>query len=157
MTRPAAALAVLCLVAGTGVMSAQRSRGVVRSQLVWVDRTGNKLATVGELADLGNLELSPDNKRVAVAVLNETSGTRDLWLYDLATGGRMRLDSSVADENWLVWSPDGRRVAFNSQRTRGLDLYQTSSRGNDRQELLVADDDGKWPVSWSPTGASFCM
>ena len=67
MIRPAAALAVLCLVAETGVMSAQRSRGVVRSQLVWVDRTGKKLATVGELADLGNLELSPDNKRVAVA------------------------------------------------------------------------------------------
>jgi|KBSMisStaDraftv2_1062788.scaffolds.fasta_scaffold06272_3 Tol biopolymer transport system component len=152
MIRPAAALAVLSLVAGTGVLSAQRSRGVVRSQLVWVDRTGKKLATVGELADLGNLELSPDNKRVAVAVLNETTGTRDLWLYDLATGGRMRLDSNVADENWLVWSPDGRRVAFNSQRARGLDLYQTSSLGNDRQELLVADDDGKWPVSWSPDG-----
>jgi len=152
MIRPAAALAVLCLVAGAGVLTAQRSRGVVRSQLVWVDRTGKKLATVGDLADLGNLELSPDNKRVAVAVLNETSGTRDLWLYDLATGGRMRLDSNVADENWLVWSPDGRRVAFNSQRARGLDLYQTSSLGNDRQELLVADDDGKWPVSWSPDG-----
>jgi len=114
MNRPAAALAVLGLVTGTGVISAQRPRAIVRSQLVWVDRTGKKLATVGELADLGNLELSPDNKRVAVAVLNETSGSRDLWMYDLATGGRTRLDSSVADENWLVWSPDGRRVSFKS-------------------------------------------
>jgi Tol biopolymer transport system component len=147
-----AAIVLFLVAAGIGLGSAQPSRGIVRSQLVWVDRTGKKLATVGELADLGNLELSPDNKRVAVAVLNETSGTRDLWLYDLSTGGRTRLDSNIADENWLVWSPDGRRVAFNSQRTRGLDLYQTSSRGNDPQELLVADDDGKWPVSWSPDG-----
>jgi dipeptidyl aminopeptidase/acylaminoacyl peptidase len=151
MTRLAALLAIGVVICASAIL-AQRPRGVVRSQLVWVDRTGKKLSTVGELADLGNLELSPDNKHVAVAVLNETTGTRDLWIYDLATGDRTRLDSNVADENWLVWSPDGRRVAFNSQRTRGLDLYQTSSRGHDAQELLVADDDGKWPVSWSPDG-----
>jgi len=147
----AASLMAVCIAAGLD-LAAQRPRGVVRSQLVWVDRTGKKLSVVGELADMGNLELSPDNKQVAVAVLNEITGTRDLWLYDVATGSRTRLDANVADENWLIWSPDGRRVAFNSQRTRGLDLYQASPRGDDRQELLVADDDGKWPVSWSADG-----
>ena len=140
------------LLAAVALPAAQRGRQVVRSQLVWVDRAGKKLSTVGDLADLGNLELSPDGKRVAVAVLNETTGTRDLWLYDVATGARTRLDENVADENWLIWSPDGRRVIFNSQRTRGLDLYQTQSRAGERQELLLADDDGKWPVSWSADG-----
>jgi Tol biopolymer transport system component len=135
-----------------GLPAAQRGRQVVRSQLVWVDRAGKKLSTVGDLADLGNLELSPDGKRVAVAVLNETTGMRDLWLYDIATGARSRLDENVADENWLIWSPDGRRVIFNSQRTRGLDLYQTQSRAGERHELLLADEDGKWPVSWSADG-----
>ena len=161
MTRPVAALTALCLVAGMSLVAAQRPRNLpaaqrprnlVRSQLAWVDRTGKKLGVVGDLADLGNLELSPDNKQVAVAVLNETTGTRDLWIYDVATGSRARLDTNVADENWLIWSPDGRRVAFNSQRSRGLDLYQTSARPGERQELLVADDDGKWPVSWSKDG-----
>ncbi len=140
------------LVAAVAVAVAQPARPVVRSQLVWVDRAGARLSTVGDLADLGNLELSPDGKQVAVAVLNETTGKRDLWLYDVANGRRVRLDANVADENWLIWSPDGRRVAFNSQRTRGLDLYQTSSRAGDRQELLLADDEGKWPVSWSADG-----
>jgi Tol biopolymer transport system component len=142
---------IALVLAVAGVAAAQRGRQVVRSQLVWVDRAGKKLGAVGDLADLGNLELSPDNKQVAVAVLNEARGTRDLWLYDVATGGRSRLDANVADENWLIWSPDGRTVAFNSQRTRGLDLYQTSSRGGEAQ-LLLADDDGKWPVSWSADG-----
>jgi dipeptidyl aminopeptidase/acylaminoacyl peptidase len=141
-----------CLLAAAGVLAAQRGRQVVRSQLVWVDRAGKKLSTVGDLADLGNLELSPDGKQVAVAVLNERTGTRDLWLYDIATGARARLDEHVADENWLIWSPDGRRVIFNSQSTRGLDLYQTTSRAGERQELLLADEDGKWPVSWSADG-----
>ena len=140
------------LLSAIGLPAAQRGRQIVRSQLVWVDRAGKKLSAVGELADLGNLELSPDGKRVAVAVLNEATGTRDLWLYDIASGARTRLDENVADENWLIWSPDGGRVIFNSQRTRGLDLYQTRSRAGEPQELLLADDDGKWPVSWSADG-----
>jgi WD40 repeat protein len=143
-------LAGALLLAGTRI-HAQRPRGLVRSQLVWVDRAGKKLSAVGDLADLGNLELSPDNTQVAVAVLNETSGLRDLWIYDVASGRRSRLDASASDENWLIWSPDGRSVAFNSQRTRGLDLYRSSAQGGESQ-LLVADDDGKWPVSWSPDG-----
>jgi Tol biopolymer transport system component len=153
--RLAACVAAGVMAGGLGaavvLSAAQRGREVVRSQLVWVDRAGKKLGAVGDLADLGNLELSPDGRQVAVAVLNEETGRRDLWLYDAATGRRARLDASVADENWLIWSPDGLRVAFNSQRTRGLDLYQTSSRGGEGQ-LLLADDDGKWPVSWSPDG-----
>jgi Tol biopolymer transport system component len=154
MTRPPkpGGAVVAWLVAAAAVVAAQQARPVVRSQLVWVDRAGMRLSAVGDLADLGNLELSPDGRQAAVAVLNETTGTRDLWLYDVANGGRVRLDTNVADENWLIWSPDGRRVAFNSQRTRGLDLYQTSSRAGDRQELLLADDEGKWPVSWSADG-----
>jgi Tol biopolymer transport system component len=147
-----AALLATALLLAAGLTAAQRGRQVVRSQLVWVDRAGKKLSTVGDLADLGNLELSPDGKQVAVAVLNERTGTRDLWLYDIATGARTRLDENVADENWLIWSPDGRRVIFNSQSTRGLDLYQTTSRAGERQELLLADEDGKWPVSWSADG-----
>jgi len=145
-------VAVLAAAALTAIVAAQPARPVVRSQLVWVDRAGKKLGAVGDLADLGNLELSPDGTQVAVAVLNEATGTRDLWLYDVASGRRARLDANVADENWLIWSPDGRRVVFNSQRTRGLDLYQTLSHAGDRQELLLADDDGKWPVSWSADG-----
>jgi dipeptidyl aminopeptidase/acylaminoacyl peptidase len=147
-----AASGLLAAQGDRGIEIAQRPRQLVRSQLVWVDRTGRKVGAIGGLADLGNLELSPDNKQVAVAVLDESRGTRDLWIYDVATGGRARLDDNVADENWLIWSPDGRRVVFNSQRTRGLDLYETTSRVGGRQELLIADDDGKWPVSWSADG-----
>ena len=144
--------AVLAAAALTAIVAAQPARPVVRSQLVWVDRAGRKLSTVGDLADFGNLELSPDGRRVAAAVLNDATGASDLWLYDLADGRRVRLDGNVADENWLIWSPDGQTVAFNSQRTRSLDLYRTSTKAGGREEVLLSDDDAKWPVSWSPDG-----
>jgi Tol biopolymer transport system component len=131
----------------------QARPGVVRSQLAWFDRSGRRSAILGDLADYGNLELSPDGKRVAVAILDQTIGTRDLWFVDAATGARTRFTSDPADENWLIWSPDGRRVAFNSFRPGRLLIYQSPSSGIGKPEVLLADDDeGKWPVSWSPDG-----
>ncbi len=136
---------------------AQLRPTTVRSQLVWVDRAGKKLSTVSGLADFGNLELSPDRKQIAVAVLNDQTGLRELWLYDADGKSRARLDDNLGDENWLIWSPDGKRVVYNSQRTRGLDLYGKDV-GSKLENLLAVDEGrGQWPVSWSPDGKNLLV
>ncbi|MEO8259597.1 MAG: hypothetical protein ABI868_19780 [Acidobacteriota bacterium] len=125
----------------------------VRSQLTWFDRAGKKLGVIGNMADYGNVELSPDGGQIAVAILdNLERGVRDLWMVDAATGRRTAIASSPADENWLIWSRDGRRVIFNSGRNNGLDLYQEPSNGSGAVEPLLVGGDAKWPVSWSPDG-----
>jgi len=135
------------------VVRGQAPLRLVRSQLAWVDRAGARQTTIGALADYGNLELSPDRRQVAVAVLNEATGRREMWLYDSADGHRSRLDANAADENWLVWSPDGKRVVFNSQRARGLDIYGRDVGASAQEQLLAIDEErGQWPVSWSPDG-----
>lgn len=140
------------------LVAAQRAPQIVRSQLVWVDRAGKKLSTVSDLADFGNIELSPDRKQVAAAVLNDQTGVRELWLYDAADGHKSRLDANVADENWLIWSPDGKRIAYNSQRTRGLDLFGRDVGADKREALLAVDEErGQWPVSWSPDGKNLLV
>ena len=125
---------------------------------MWVDRTGKKLSTVTGLADFGNIELSPDRKRIAAAVLNDQTGLRELWVYDAEGKTRERVDNSAgADENWLIWSPDGKRIAYNSQRTRGLDLYGRDV-GSPLENLLAVDEGrGQWPVSWSPDGKNLLI
>jgi Tol biopolymer transport system component len=142
-----------------GVLSAQQAPRLVRSQLVWVDRAGTRQSAIGTLADYGNIELSPDRRQIAAAVLNDATGRRELWLYDAADGRRSRLDANAADENWLVWSPDGKRVVFNSQRSRGLDIYgrdlpagAAGDPGANEQLLAIDEERGQWPVSWSPDG-----
>ena len=125
---------------------------VVRSQLLWLDRSGQQIATLGGLEDYGNLELSPDGNQVAVALMDNREGTRDIWLYDVAEGSRIRFTSNPADENWMIWSPDGSRVVFNRFEGNELSLYETLSDGSGAEELLISDADGKWPVSWSPDG-----
>ena len=82
------------------------------------------------MADYGNVELSPDGTQIAVAILEDPERpVRDLWMIDAATGRRTAFAASPADENWLIWSRDGRRAIFNSGRNGGLDLYQEASNG----------------------------
>jgi Tol biopolymer transport system component len=150
---PGGVKAVATLVVAAGVLNAQPAPRLVRSQLAWVDRSGSRQSTIGTLADYGNIELSPDRRQIAAAVLNDGTGRRELWLYDAGDGHRSRLDASAADENWLVWSPDGKRVVFNSQRTRGLDIYGRDLAAGAQEQLLAIDEErGQWPVSWSSDG-----
>ena len=104
-----------CLVAVVAVplLVQQQPRPQILSRLTWFDRTGMRLGGIGPVADHGNIELSPDGSRVAVAVTDHTRDTRDIWLYDAQTGDRTRFTSEPADENWLIWSRDGRRVVLN--------------------------------------------
>jgi eukaryotic-like serine/threonine-protein kinase len=142
----AAALCVLLLFQATPI----------RSRLEWVDRNGNQITNLGDVADIGNLELSPDGKQVAVTLMDADVGTHDIWLYDTSTGRRTQFTSDPADENWLIWSPDGGRVVFNRFNRSGLNLYLSPADGGS-EELLLSGRDGVWPVSWSPDGQNILV
>ena len=60
------------------------------------------------------MELSPDGKRVAV--FRAVNGNRDIWLTDAARGVPTRFTFDAAYDSWPVWSPDGSRVVFQSNR-----------------------------------------
>ncbi len=99
------------------IFAATGARAPPESTLVWVDRQGGEEPLAGPVDAHAELNLSPDGTQVAVAV--ESSVNRDLWVYDLARGARERLTLDPAVDSTPVWSPDGERVAFLSQRERG--------------------------------------
>ena len=107
---------------------------------------------MGPIADHGNLEISPDGTRVAVAVTDGVRATRDIWIYNFASDERTRFTSDPADENWLIWSPDGSRVLLNSFARDHLSLLEAPSSNAAERTSLLEGDEGKWPVSWSPDG-----
>jgi Tol biopolymer transport system component len=131
---------------------AQSSRQTVLSRLIWFDRGGQRLGAVGPIADHGNIEISPDGTRVAVAVNDSARSTRDIWMYNLGSGERTQFTSEPSDENWLIWSPDGARVLLNSFARDRLTLLEAPASGTSERTPLLAGDEGKWPVSWSPDG-----
>lgn len=56
-------------------------------------------------------------------------------------------------ERLAVWSPDGNRIVFHSDRNTGFyDLYQKSSTGTGNEELLLQSPEQKYPADWSRDG-----
>jgi serine/threonine protein kinase/Tol biopolymer transport system component len=137
-------------VSATGML-AYRS-GSQRRQLVWFDRAGRMLGTVGSIDNnaLANPELSPDGRRVAVD--RTLGGNRDVWLIEVdnAAATRFTFDSNV--DGIPLWSPDGRRIVFLSRRNGFQDLFEKDANGNTAEQMLPANRPGSEPLSWSSDG-----
>ena len=139
-------------VSENGVLAYQTGSARNGSQLAWFDRNGKQLSLLGDVADYGQIQLSPDGKRLALTIVDPQNGNQDIWLYEVARGLRMRYTVDPADERSPVWSPDGSRIVFSSNRKAHFDLYQKSSRGVGNDEPLLESDLEKHPMSWSPDG-----
>src|SRR5437867_8331076 len=68
-------------VSETGVL-VHRSQGREDSQLVWFDRAGRQLATIGPPGTFAVIRLSPDEKRIALQRVDDEKGTYDIWLIE---------------------------------------------------------------------------
>jgi Tol biopolymer transport system component len=95
-------------------------------------------------------DLSADGRRIAVSrtVQNNT----DIWLIDVQRGGATRFTFDAAIDTLAVWSPDGERIAFASQRKGVYDLYLKHSSGAGTDELLLGSPYVKFPEDWSRDG-----
>jgi eukaryotic-like serine/threonine-protein kinase len=133
-----------------GVLAYQTGQAASGSQLTWFDRTGKQIGVLGDTRYSGDLELSPDQKRASVTSPSQAGA--DIWLYDVARGLPTRFTFGPAVAESSIWSPDGSRIVFTSNRKGHYDLYQKASSGAGTEEVLVEDNLDKFPLSWSPDG-----
>ncbi len=127
--------------------------GETKKELAWFDQAGRRLGSLGSASDLPDPSLSPDGKRVALARPDARSGASDIWVVEVSRGVGSRLTLDRADERLPIWSPDGTRIVFNSNRNGPEDLYQKDSTGTGREELLYKSDVAhKHPLDWSSDG-----
>jgi eukaryotic-like serine/threonine-protein kinase len=118
-------------------------------QLMWFDRSGREIGKVGDSdRAVPSLSMSADGRRLCVS--RGVNGNPDIWMLDLTRGVLSRLTFDPATEPVAVWSPDGNRVALNSNRTGVYDLYMKSVTDTEPESLLLATPQNKAPVDWSP-------
>jgi eukaryotic-like serine/threonine-protein kinase len=131
---------------------AYRIGGAERNQLTWFERDGKPVGTVGGLdgRNVQDPELSSDGRRVAVTSVMPDN--QDVWLIDLVRGARTRFTFDAGFDGAPLWSPDGTRIAFRSNRKGAYDLYLKPSSGAGGEELLRESAGNKTPLSWSSNG-----
>jgi Tol biopolymer transport system component len=136
-------------VSNTGVL-VYRGPGIAQSQLTWFDAQG-RTSAIGGPGDYIRPALSPDATRIAAA-LTDTQGNEDIWVLDATSGASRRLTFDPATDEGAVWSPDGKKIVFQSNRGGHWDLYVKASDGSGNDQLLLKTDEDKSPESWSGDG-----
>jgi Tol biopolymer transport system component len=136
------------------------------AQLAWSDRAGKQLGLAGPegpylasliaslssgLTDLrfgGSPALSPDGQFVAFSRDNPP----DIWVLDIEKGLTSRLTSSPAADSYPVWSPDGKKVAFRSERDGSGNVYVRGVDDVGEEKPLLQDEASKFPTDWTDNG-----
>jgi Tol biopolymer transport system component len=135
---------------GALVYQARTASGV--SQLLWLDRSGRQIGTLGSPANQANPRISPDGSRVALDITDLQSGNTDVWIYQASGGIPSRFTSNPSLDTTPAWSPDGSRIVFNSLRQGHPDLYEKSSNGDGNDEPILVSTRTKYPLDWSRDG-----
>jgi eukaryotic-like serine/threonine-protein kinase len=104
------------------------------TQLVWYDRNGQELGTVGG-PNLWGPELSPDGRYVAAARDRAGNGQQNVWILDRERDISSQLTTEGTDSAHQ-WSPDGRLIAYSSLRSPN-GLFIRPADGSGREERLV--------------------
>ena len=126
---------------------AYRATAPSTSQLVWFDRTGRRLEPAGPVAEYADIELSQDERYVAF----ESGRPGDIWVLDMHNGVTQRVTSDAGREADPVWSPDGKTIAFRSDRDGGR-LYSRAFGVVGEDKPMLKSETRDSPVSWSRDG-----
>jgi len=124
----------------------------------WYDTLGRNVGTLNLPA--GHYEavsISPDGSR-AILVRSTSPSESSLWLAHLARGGAAPLTSGRGRNDGPVWSPDGKRVAFASDRNGFQNIYvKAVDEATPEQLIHRSDVMFKGAVAWTPDGQSIIV
>jgi serine/threonine protein kinase len=133
-----------------GVLAYRSTRAV--TELVWFDRAGKELGSLGPPGEYSNPRLSPDGKSVVVERLDPQTRKDDLWLIDSSRGIFSRFTFDTSGDFSPLYSPDGSRIVFASNRAGSEDLYQKASSGTGKEEVIFKSSQAIYPTDWSRDG-----
>jgi Tol biopolymer transport system component len=144
--------------AGLGGFTASRSGALAYRtgdagggrRLTWFSREGDIQGNVGTPATYQNLDLSPDGKRLAVSKPDDGG---DIWITELERNTNTKFTFDPNSDTMPVWSPDGKQIAFVSNRTGGVfNIYVKGSNGIGEDQVLLETPNNKQVWDWSADG-----
>jgi serine/threonine-protein kinase len=126
----------------------------LNSKMVWVSRRGTEQVLGAPARTYNQPRLSPDGRRVAVDVV-ESAEDMQVWLYDLTRDTFAPFTFEGVNRH-AVWTPDGKRIAFMSNREGPTQIFWKLADGSGGLEQLTSGTGGVTadllpiPYSWTP-------
>jgi serine/threonine protein kinase len=118
----------------------------------WLTRDGKTSVLRAVPADWANPRFSPDGQKLAIDISDGKQ--RDIWVYDWARDALTQLTFDPVNDRDPVWTPDGRRIVFASDRAKAgiANLYWVNADGTGEVTRLTDSPDSQTPFSWHPSG-----
>jgi len=115
------------------------------------DRDGQ---TVGPPLAYEDIRLSPDGKRLAVAIADPRIGNDDLHIIDLARESSTQITFAKGSEFTAVWSPDGRRIVYSWDNKSVPYLHEKVLDNSSPGEPIIQPSGGvQVALEWLPDGS----
>ena len=119
-------------------------------QLLWMDRNTKQLSTIADkLTNLQIARLSPQGDRIAMQI---DTGVNDIWVLDLSRGVRTRLTFGPVANMFPQWSPDGKWIAYTTDRNGRSNICRKPADGSGAEETLLTDELPTIVSDWSRDG-----
>ena len=109
-----------------------------------------------EGSSYGYPAVSPDGRKIAFRVNagGIQQGELDIWVYELPAGPFTRVTFEGNDDD-PTWTPDGKRILFDSDRGRGNAFWMVPWDGSGPAELALDRSKIAFRTSWLPGGREF--
>jgi Tol biopolymer transport system component len=120
--------------------------------LVLVDPKGKTIVSLGQPEIFVNARLSKDSRKIAMDLYDTKIRNSDVYFYEIGRGVNTRFTFDPAVDMNPIWSPDGSKIVFSSDRKGHLDLFGKISSGAANEEVLVESGQNKAATDWSPDG-----
>ncbi len=136
---------------GTLAYADQAGLATNERTLVWRNREGGLLETVGQPQSMNQLALSPDGRRVAVR--SNEGENMDIWVHDLTRSTNTRLTFEDVSEDQPEWSPSGREIVYRrNNEGPGDSLMRKAADGTGEAIVLVESETRLGNPTWSHDG-----
>ena len=142
-------------VASTGTLVFLPPSGPALNTLRWLDRHGKEELIAVEPRPYGYPRVSPDGRRLALDI--NSNGNRDVWILDLERLTQVRLTDGPTEDLLPVWSVDGSRVFFGSNRTGDFDIYSQAADGASPARVEFAAPGVQMPAEFTPDGRALTV
>ena len=125
---------------------------------VLVNRQGIRRPLPGlpERQSYGFAAVSPDGRKIALRMhpAGGNESQMDIWVYELPAGPLTRLTFEEKDDD-PSWTPDGKRILFDSDREGGNALWITPWDGSGAPERALDRPGQLFRTSWLPGAREF--